>query len=409
MNNVITKIDKKINDLLNSTLEEFIQILNIKAVNPSMGGNGEYERALVIQKILEKYNFDEIKRYDAKDERVTEGIRPNIVARIRGNDVSHTLWLLAHMDTVPEGDRSLWDADPFKPIIKDGKIICRGAEDNGQAIASILLATKTLLELNIKPSVNLGLAFVSDEEAGSVYGVQHLIEHNVFNKGSIVIVPDAGSPDGSMIEVAEKGILWFKITTRGRQAHGSMPHKGLNAHRIGMKYALELDEIFHNKYTTKNQLFDPPESTFEPTRKEKNVDNVNTIPGTDVIYFDCRILPEYNIDDVLLTMNKLKVEYEQKHNVKIDIEIVQRNDPAPPTPGDSDVVKRLSSAIEMLRGFKPKLMGIGGGTVAAFFRKQGIPAAVWSTLDEVAHQPNEYSKIGNIVADAKVFALASII
>lgn len=403
------KIDKKINELLDPTLQEFIQILSTKAVNPSMGGNGEYERALIIQRILEKYNFDEIKRYDARDDRVPEGIRPNIVALIKGNDRSHTLWLLAHMDTVPEGDRSLWTTDPFKPIIKDGKIFCRGAEDNGQAIASIILAAKTLLELGMKPSVNLGLVFVSDEEAGSTYGAQYLIGQNVFDKNSIIIVPDAGSPDGSMIEVAEKGILWLKIITYGKQAHGSMPHKGLNAHRIGMKYALELDEILHSKYTVKNQLFDPPESTFEPTKKEKNVDNINTIPGTDIVYFDCRILPEYSIDDVLLTINKLKSEYEQKYNVKIDIEIIQRNDPAPPTSSDSEVIKRLSSAIEMLRGFKPKLMGIGGGTVAAFFRKQGIPAAVWSTLDEVAHQPNEYSKIENIIADAKVFALTSII
>jgi len=102
------------------------------------------------------------------------------------------------------------------------------------------------------------------------------------------------------------------------------------------------------------------------------------------------------------------MEYERKYNVKINMEIIQRNDPAPPTSSDSEVVKRLSNAIEMSRGFKPKLIGIGGGTVAAFFRRRGIPAAVWSTIDEVAHQPNEYSKINNITSDAKVFALTAI-
>jgi succinyl-diaminopimelate desuccinylase len=402
------RIDKKISELLDSSIQEFLQILSIKAVNPSMGGNGEYERALLLQKILEKYNFDEIKRYDAVDKNVPEGIRPNIIALIKGDDRSRTLWLLSHIDTVPEGDRSLWNTDPFKPVIKDGKIYCRGAEDNGQAIASTLLAAKTLLELNIKPSINLGLAFVSDEEAGSLYGAQYLIKNNIFNNKDIIIVPDAGSPDGSKIEIAEKGILWLKFITYGKQAHGSMPHKGLNAHRIGMKFALELDEILHSEYHAKNQLFDPPESTFEPTKKEKNVDNINTIPGTDIVYFDCRILPEYNIDNVLLVIDKLRMEYERKYNVKINMEIIQRNDPAPPTSSDSEVVKRLSNAIEMSRGFKPKLIGIGGGTVAAFFRRRGIPAAVWSTIDEVAHQPNEYSKINNITSDAKVFALTAI-
>ncbi|MEM1720031.1 MAG: M20/M25/M40 family metallo-hydrolase, partial [Desulfurococcaceae archaeon] len=53
---------------------------------------------------------------------------------------------------------------------------------------------------------------------------------------------------------------------------------------------------------------------------------------------------------------------------------------------------------------EPKVGGIGGGTVAAFFRRIGIPAAVWSTVDETAHSPNEYCIIGNLVADAKVMA-----
>jgi succinyl-diaminopimelate desuccinylase len=57
-----------------------------------------------------------------------------------------------------------------------------------------------------------------------------------------------------------------------------------------------------------------------------------------------------------------------------------------------------------LRGVKPRVGGIGGGTVAAFFRRMGIPAAVWSTIDDVAHMPNEYAKIDNMISDAKVMA-----
>jgi succinyl-diaminopimelate desuccinylase len=52
--------------------------------------------------------------------------------------------------------------------------------------------------------------------------------------------------------------------------------------------------------------------------------------------------------------------------------------------------------------------GLGGGTCAVFFRKAGFPAVVWSTVDEVAHQSNEYSKVGNMVSDAKVFALLAL-
>ena len=63
----------------------------------------------------------------------------------------------------------------------------------------------------------------------------------------------------------------------------------------------------------------------------------------------------------------------------------------------------LKDAIESTRGVKPTVGGIGGGTCAAFFRRINIPAVVWSTIDEIAHQPNEYAKIENIIKDAKVF------
>jgi succinyl-diaminopimelate desuccinylase len=64
----------------------------------------------------------------------------------------------------------------------------------------------------------------------------------------------------------------------------------------------------------------------------------------------------------------------------------------------------IKEAIRKVRGVEPKVGGIGGGTCAAFFRKIDVPAVVWSTIDETAHQPNEYSKIENLVNDAKIYA-----
>jgi len=64
----------------------------------------------------------------------------------------------------------------------------------------------------------------------------------------------------------------------------------------------------------------------------------------------------------------------------------------------------LNEAIRKVRGITPKVGGIGGGTCAAFFRKINIPAVVWCTIDETAHQPNEYAKIENLINDTKIFA-----
>jgi succinyl-diaminopimelate desuccinylase len=94
---------------------------------------------------------------------------------------------------------------------------------------------------------------------------------------------------------------------------------------------------------------------------------------------------------------------------KIRIEVLQRSDAPQPTSPESDVVKILRSAIKLVRGIDTRVGGIGGGTVAALLRKRGIPAAVWSTIDETAHQPNEYAKIDNLVSDSKVFSLLPIL
>ena len=86
------------------------------------------------------------------------------------------------------------------------------------------------------------------------------------------------------------------------------------------------------------------------------------------------------------------------------MEAILRQDAAPPTAPDAPVVRSLTQAIKRVTGLDARPMGIGGGTVAAFFRQAGLPAAVWMTAPDTAHQPNEYCLISHIMNDAKVFA-----
>jgi len=398
---------------LESSREEIVdlivEMLRIDAVNPSMGGRGEYQRALFLENFLKESGLT-VKRHDASDPSVKEGVRPNFTCAIEGRDNSRTLWVVTHLDTVPEGDRSLWKSAPFEPLIEDGKIFARGAEDNGQSLVASLFALKTLSELGKRVApFRFGIACVSDEEAGSNYGARHLLSEGVFRKEDLMIVPDSGTPDGSGIEVAEKGGLWLKVTTRGRQAHASRPDKGLNAHRAGMRFALELDKFMHERYNARDALYDVPYSTFEPTKKDKNVDNVNTIPGTDVLYLDFRVLPMYSLEEVLKDVMRLKVDAEKRLGAVIDVETVQSSRAGPPTGFDSPVVRQLREGLRVVRGIEAKTVGTGGQTVGNLFRVAGIEAAVWSTVDEVAHQANEYCKIENLMNDAKVFAAAALV
>ncbi|QTA38770.1 M20 family metallo-hydrolase [Thermosipho ferrireducens] len=397
-------IAKKVENLYDEIVESMKTFISINSVNPRTDGPGEKEVAEWLESLISNWGFDEIKRYDAPDNAVEYGFRPNIVALYKGTEAKRTLWIITHMDKVPAGDLSLWETDPFTPTVKDGKIFGRGAEDNGASLIASLYGIKTLIELGIRPKDNVALAFVSDEETGSEYGIKHLLRQNIFSKDDIFIVPDAGESDGSFIEVAEKSIMWLKITTYGIQTHASRPQKGINAHRLGMKFAIELDEFLHKKYDAKNELFDYPYSSFEPTKKLNNVDNVNTIPGTDIIYFDCRVLPHYNIAEIYDEIMIKAEEFSKNHNVKIEISKEQFEQAAPPTPENSEIVEKLCKALKDIRGIEPKVGGIGGGTCAAIVRRAGYHAAVWASIDETAHQPNEYVKINNLIEDTKIFA-----
>ena len=95
---------------------------------------------------------------------------------------------------------------------------------------------------------------------------------------------------------------------------------------------------------------------------------------------------------------------ERKFKVEIEITPVQMVQAPPPTDEEAPVVEALKEAIEDVYRISAVPGGIGGGTVAAHFRLKGYPVAVWSTLDSMAHQPNESCRIENMVGNAKVFA-----
>ena len=377
------------------------RIIPVKSISPASGGEGETKRVEVIESLLKELGYLNFTRYSVKDTFGYE--RPSVVLKI-GNKPK-TVWIVSHIDTVPEGDLKLWTKNPFAVTVDGDKIYGRGTSDDGQAVFLSMLLLRRLKGKENDLIYSLGLAFVADEEVGSQWGIQYLLEKNIFGKEDLIFVPDAGSSTGMEIEIAEKSILWMKFTVNGKQYHASMPQNSINSARDGMEFILGLDKMLHEKYNEKNDIFNYPYSTFEPTKHEKNVDNVNTIPGRDVFYMDCRILPNIDIDNVIDEVNLQIVNFEQTHSSRIRLELVQKEQAAVPTSPDSEVAVKLVEALRK-RGGEPKLYGIGGGTCAAFFRRKGMSAVVWSTtIPEVAHQADEYCELDHILKDADTFAL----
>ncbi len=380
-------------------------ITAIRALSPINGGDGEWDKAMYIKAFLEERGVTNIEQVDAPDAAAKNGVRPNLIARIPGESSARTIWLMAHMDVVPEGDLKLWDTDPWEAVVKDGRIYGRGTEDNQQGLTSSIFTLLAFLAEGVKPAYDLAVIIAADEETGSELGLEYLLEHRrkMFSEDDIIIVPDAGEPDSTMIEVAEKAIVWLRINTKGKQCHGSLPEEGINAFTAASHMVVRLRSLY-DTFDARDEVFAPPISTFEATRKEANVPNINTIPGEDVFYMDCRLLPTYPVQSLLDEVRRIADEIEGEHGVKIEIGTSQLAESAPPTPVDAEVVTKLQTAIGEIYNVQARPMGIGGGTVAALFRRLGLNAAVWSTLEDVCHQPNEYCLIDNMVNDARVFA-----
>jgi len=375
------------------------------ALGPENGGSGEHEKADFVKDLLRKAEPDVLEEYKAPDSRAKDGYRPNLIAKWGNRVQKPAVWVLSHLDIVPPGDFSLWQGDPYEVRVEGDHIFGRGVEDNQHGFVSPFLALRALLASGEDFARPVGLAAVADEETGSQYGLQYLLNahYGIFAPEDLIVVPDGGNEEGTMIEVAEKSMLWIRFTVSGRQCHASTPDKGKNSLVATARLIVALEELMA-EFDDSDPIFRPPGSTFQPTKIEGNVPNVNTIPGRDVFYMDCRILPRYSIEDVLAAVQAISAKVGSELGVEVEIETAHRQDAAPRTPADAPVVKALAGAVKKVTRKNAEPMGIGGGTVAAFFREAGLPAAVWSTISDTAHQPNEYALVSNILTDAKIFA-----
>ena len=375
-----------------------------RALGPENGGQGEIEKTQYIANCFTNCGVRDIVHLDKEDFRVESKLRPNLLVRIPGHS-KKTLWLFGHTDVVPPGDINAWASDPWQVRCDGDFLYGRGVEDNQQAIVSMILLAEELNIHHITPDLSLGLVFMSDEETGSAYGLRHILSSaaSVFQKDDLYIVPDSGSACGDEIEIAEKGQLWLKIRVTGVQCHASTPQKGRNAFLASSALVLACHECLHSTFDTEENLFSPPHSTFVPSRHDANVPNINTIPGEDVFYMDCRLLPQITPENVLKRLHEVAADIERQYDVHVNVTIVQEQQ-ASSMPSSSCVVSLLQDAVAHVYGVNARPVGIGGATVAAFLRDKGLSAAVWSCIEGSCHSPNEHSSIVSTINDARVFA-----
>ena len=328
--------------------------------------------------------------------------RPNIIGKLGRNDNGKSLFMAAHMDVVPAGDG--WATDPFEVVEKDGKLYGRGTSDNKGQLASILVAAQVMKKLGLDKELNgeLQIAALSDEEEtgedGVEYGIDYLLENKYINP-TYSVIPDIGEYMRG-IDVAEKGRTQVKITSTGKQAHGSTPEKGVNA--INMMAELIND--------VKNIKFEYEEHAIlgHPSINIGVIQGgaaANIVPGSCNISIDIRTVPGMTTDGLI---KQLQGYCDKVKDGKFNIEIVGSSEPHGIDP-NNELVKAIQKNGEEVLGFKPMPIGLGGGTFAKGLCLSGSLAVGWGIGNEdTFHVADEYIEIQQLMDFAKLTCLLAI-
>lgn len=301
--------------------------------------------------------------------------RANLVARIPGRDRNRpALVVHGHTDVVP-ADASEWSVDPFEAVVKDGCVWGRGAVDMKDMDAMILSGVRAMVRHGVSPQRDLIVAFFADEEAGSAYGAQWLVKnHPELFDGATEAISEVGgySVDirgqrAYLVQTAEKGLEWVKLTARGAAGHGSQ----INRDNPVVKLAAAVARIGEHVWPT-----EPPAATLEllegvsqltgientqanrdallaelgsavkfvgatfqtsanPTALEAGYKH-NVIPGQATALIDCRPLPGRS-EDALLTLKELAGEGVEVEQVVTGVALE--------APFSGDLVETMKAAI----------------------------------------------------------------
>jgi acetylornithine deacetylase/succinyl-diaminopimelate desuccinylase-like protein len=213
-------------DLEQRTTELLQRLIRFNTVNPP--GNEQAAQEF-LKETLEAAGFE------CELLAAVEG-RPNLVARLRGGSDGPVLCLLSHVDTVL-ADAADWSVDPWSGEIRDGCVWGRGALDMKSQVAAEIAAACSLAEEGWRPASGELLVIVTaDEEAGATHGAKWLCEQMPDKVRCDVVVNEGGGDSFEfrgrrryLVEVAEKGVFRFTLTTHGSAGHASMPRIGDNA------------------------------------------------------------------------------------------------------------------------------------------------------------------------------------
>ncbi len=343
--------------------------------------------------------------------------RMNVIARREGAGAGPCVHFNSHIDVVEAGEG--WSMDPFAGVVREGRVYGRGACDMKGGLAASIIAVEALLDSGIALPGALEISGTADEESGGYGGVAYLAERGFFSAPRVdhVIIPEPLNVD--RVCIGHRGVWWAEIETKGRIAHGSMPFLGDSAlrHMGAVLGALERD-LYPRLAAKRTDMPVAPEGARQPTL------NINSLHGgqrepeggalpspvvadSARMVIDRRLLIEETLDEA---KGEVRGLLERLARERPDFRYSMRDlfEVAPVmTSRDAPVAAETARSIERVLKRTPQFICSPGTYDQKHVDRIGKLKnciAYGPGILDLAHQPDEYVEIDDLVASAKVMA-----
>jgi succinyl-diaminopimelate desuccinylase len=297
-----------------------------------------------------------------------------------------------HLDVVPPGNLNDWTVNPFKPAVKKGYLIGRGANDMKSSIAAFVTAVSNFSKENKKFGGSISFLITGDEEGIAINGTKKVVEYLRKRKEKIdfCLVGEPTNPNklGEMIKIGRRGSMTGKLSVIGIQGHVAYPNRANNPSTALVQILKGLKEI----------KFDKGTKDFQPTNLEItkiNIDNSadNVIPGLASASFNIRFNNKHTSNKLKNKINKIikKICNKNKSKYKIDYSVS----------GEAFLTKpnkttfMIQNTIKKITKIKPKLSTTGGTSDARFIRKIA-PCLEFGLVGKTMHKVGECVSLSDL-------------
>tara|TARA_B100001173_G_scaffold242383_1_gene212330 strand:- start:395 stop:1549 length:1155 start_codon:yes stop_codon:yes gene_type:complete len=321
----------------------------------------------------------------------------NIYARL--GKLNPNFCYAGHLDVVPPGNINDWTVNPFKPSIKKGHLIGRGANDMKSSVASFVAAVSNFSSNNKNFKGSISLLITGDEEGVAVNGTKKVVEFLKKKKEKIdfCLVGEPTNPEklGEMIKIGRRGSLTGHLIIHGIQGHVAYPHRANNPSNCLVNILKKLKDIKFDKGT---KDFQPTNLEITKININNNADNV--IPGSANASFNIRFNNKHTSVSLKKKISKIVSNFAKKNKCKFEIDYMVSGESFLTKP--NHVTHMIKNIVKKNTKITPKLSTTGGTSDARFIRKIS-PCLEFGLVGKTMHKVDEAVSLKDLKKLTKIY------